>query len=202
MISILKTNISPQTSFLKFAAALCLVLAASYISATPAFAQSEASDKDGVRPVTQVIDDSATTFRIRNFIARNENLWEFTNVNVTTVNGIVLLTGNVKSAEEKQWIEDLASGEQGVRKVVNELRVERIRSALQIGKDKLLQLSVKHRMTKGFKQGSASIHIVVYRKTIYLMGYVDSETAEKATEIARTTKGIERVIKVFELIEN
>ncbi len=186
----------------KYAAALCFTTAALCISPPSAIAQSEAPGDEGVRPVTQVIDDSATTFRIRNFIARNEDLWEFTNVNVTTVNGIVLLTGNVKSAEEKVWIEELATSEKDVRKVVNELRVEKIRNALQIGRDKLLQLSVKHRMTNAFKEKSSSIHVVVYRKTVYLMGFIDSQSAEKATEVARTTKGAERVIQVFELTES
>ena len=163
--------------------------------------QSESIDLKGVRPVTQIVDDSSTTFRLSNFIARNSEVAKNANVNVTTVNGIVLLTGSIKTADDKLWVEDLAKNEVGVRRVVSELRVEKIRNAIVRGKDKLLQLSVKHRLSSQLKEGSAAVHVVVYRKTVYLMGYITSDIADQATEIASNTKGAERVIRVFELRE-
>ena len=180
----------------------------SIVLVSVSFAQSDSPteatdpiDPKSTRTVTQIVDDSAVTFRIKNFISRNTEISNQSNVNVTTVSGVVLLTGNVESAEQKTWIEQLAQSEQGVRKVINELRVEKIRNAFVMGRDKILQLSVKHRLTSRLKDWSAKVQVIVYRKTVYLMGVIPSDIADTATEIARTTKGAERIVKVFELEE-
>ncbi len=166
------------------------------------FAQSDANeaiDPKSTRSVTQIIDDSAITFRVSNFIARNDEITSKSNVNVTTVSGVVLLTGNVENVDQKQWIEDLAENEQGVRKVVNELRVEKIRNAFAMTGDKYLQWSIKHRLTSQINEWSAKIQVVVYRKIVYLMGVVPADVAEAVTKIASTTRGTERVVQVFEI---
>ncbi len=162
------------------------------------FAQSEKP----VEPpsVVEKLQDSNTTFRLSNLITKHKDeLGKDTQVNVTTVNGVVLLTGAVESANAKNWIDNLANQHPDVRKVVNELRVEKLRNPLDIGKDKLLQISVKNRISNALKDLSPTVHVVTYRKTVYLMGVVSKETAEQAAEIAQNTKRAERVVTVFEM---
>lgn len=152
------------------------------------------------RSVTKKIEDSTITFRLSNLITKNKpELGSDTQVNVTTVNGVVLLTGAVENAQAKQWVEDLADRHPQVRKVVNELRVEKPRNTLVLGKDKILQISVKHRISNKLKDKSPTVHVVVYRRTVYLMGVVTQEIAERAAKIAQNTKRSERVVTVFEL---
>ena len=42
--------------------------------------------------------------------------------------------------------------------------------------------------------------IVTERGTVYLLGRVTAREADRATEIARRTAGVQRVVRVFELI--
>ena len=167
------------------------------------FANSQAqteSDNTG-RSAIQMLSDTEATFTISNILNKNEGLGKHAFVNVTTVNGIVLLVGSVGNASEKKWVESVAEDHQNVRKVVNELRVEKARNVLEIGKDKLIQVSVKHRISTELEENSPRIHVIVHRKFIYLMGVVTQEIAELASEIARTTRNVERVVSIFEIKE-
>ena len=168
------------------------------------FANSQAQtgpDNKG-RSAIQMLSDTEATFTIKNILFKNEGLGEHAFVNVTTINGIVLLVGSVGNASEKKWAEGVAEGHQNVRKVVNELKVEKARNVLEIGTDKLIQVSVKHRISKKLEEYSPHIHIIVHRKIVFLMGIVTSEIAEMASEIARTTRNVERVVKIFETKES
>ena len=183
-----------------FKFAFILALAGSFLLSfmTTSFAESEKPVEP--RTLTKKVEDSAITFRLSNLITKNKSeLGSDTQVNVTTVNGVVLLTGAVETAEAKQWVEDLSNEHPDVRKVVNELRVEKPRTPLAIGKDKVLQISVKHRISAQLKDKSPKVHVVVYRKTVYLMGVVPEEIADEAAKIAQNTRSSERVVTIFEL---
>ncbi len=199
-----KHSVIKQSSsrIVTFFVRVCIAASVAWLLSPNVFAQSDSNqeiDPKSTRSVTQIIDDSAITFRISNFIARNDEITSKSNVNVTTVSGVVLLTGNVENVDQKQWIENLAENEQGVRKVVNELRIEKIRNAFRMTGDKYLQWSIKHRLTSQINEWSAKIQVVVYRKIVYLMGVVPADVAEAVTKIASTTRGTERVVQVFEI---
>ena len=150
------------------------------------------------RGVIRKLQDTTITFKISNVIVANESVSTGAQVNVTTVNSIVLLTGNVKTAGDKQWCESAAKEFQQVRKVINELKVQKQRSLWQVTKDKALQTKTKFRLVKALGDDSPTVSVVVYRGTVYLMGVVSKNVAEQATELARTTKSVERVITIFE----
>ena len=167
------------------------------------FANSQAQtgpDNKG-RSAIQMLSDTEATFTISNILHKNKDLGEHAFVNVTTINGIVLLVGSVGNASEKKWVEGVAEDHQNIRKVVNELKVEKARNVLEIGKDKLIQVSAKHRIATELKE-SPHIHVIIHRKVIYLMGIVTQEIADKASELARTTRNVERVVSIFEIKES
>ena len=168
------------------------------------FANSQAQTGPGNkgRTVIQMAEDIESTFKISNSLEKNKGLTERSHVNVTTINGIVLLTGSVGNASEKKWVEGVAEDRPNIRKVINELRVEKVRNPLELGKDKLLQISVKHRISKELKESSSLVHVIVHRQIVYLMGIVTPEIAEISVEIARTTRRAERVVSIFETKES
>ena len=100
-----------------------------------------------------MLSDTESTFTISNILNKDKGLTgKLTFVNVTTINGIVLLVGSVGNASEKKWVEGVAEDHPNIRKVINELRVEKVRNPLELGKDKLIQVSVKHRISKELKE--------------------------------------------------
>ena len=153
------------------------------------------------RGVMQKMEDTSITFRIANLIKHNKEVSDKAEINVTTVNAIVLLTGNVKSAQDKQWCEDTAAEHPKVLKVINELKVQKRRNVVALAKDKALQTSVKVRMIAELVDENPTVHVVVYAKTVYLMGVVSQDVADRAVRVARETRSVDRVITIFQFRE-
>jgi hyperosmotically inducible periplasmic protein len=70
----------------------------------------------------QNIDDGTLTSSVKTKLA-SDKLVTLTRVGVETNNGVVYLTGEVETAEQKGRIGSLASEVKGVKKVVNNLQV-------------------------------------------------------------------------------
>jgi hyperosmotically inducible protein len=68
------------------------------------------------------IDDGNITTSVKTTLA-SDKLVSLTRVGVETNNGIVYLTGEVETAEQRSRIGSLASEVKGVKKVVNNLQV-------------------------------------------------------------------------------
>ncbi len=153
------------------------------------------------RGVLQKMEDSAITFRVSNQIDFNEDVSKSAEINVTTVNGIVLLSGSVATAQGKSWCEEVAKSHPKVQKVINELKVRKVRSAFALARDKALQIAVKIRLVGELDEENPTVHVVIYDKVVYLMGVVSRDVAERATKVARQVKRIDRVITIFQFKE-
>jgi hyperosmotically inducible periplasmic protein len=70
----------------------------------------------------QNIDDGTLTSYVKTKLA-SDKLVTLTRVGVETNNGVVYLTGEVETAEQRSRIGSLASEVKGVKKVVNNLQV-------------------------------------------------------------------------------
>jgi hyperosmotically inducible protein len=70
------------------------------------------------------IDDGTLTSYVKTKLA-GDKLGTLTRVGVETNNGVVHLTGEVETAEQKSHIGSLASEVKGVKKVVNNLQVRK-----------------------------------------------------------------------------
>lgn len=116
----------------------------------------------------------------------------------TSYNGVVLLTGEVPSEESRTALAERVRAIEQVRQVLNELVVGEPASRDSQGEDSTLATKVRARMLleRGFD--SDAIKLVANRGTVYLMGMVGRSQAGMATELARTTSGTRRVVKLFE----
>jgi osmotically-inducible protein OsmY len=72
---------------------------------------------------TSFFDDAATTMRVKKAIY-NEASLKVMNIGVTTEDGVVDLTGTVKSKAERSKATQVVNRVEGVKKVKNELKVE------------------------------------------------------------------------------
>jgi len=129
-----------------------------------------------------------------------ENLGDRVHVSVTSYNRQVLLTGEVPNAQDKQLVEQVVSRVENVRAIVNELAVlghstltQRSSDALVTGKVKAALIDAKDLYANAFK-------VVTERGTTYLMGRVTQREANRATDIARATGGVQKVVRVLEII--
>ena len=131
-----------------------------------------------------------------------QNLSAGAHVNVTSYNRIVLLTGEVGSAAEKERAERLAKSQENVNSVVNDLAIEPASSLTQRSKDIVITGQVKALLIDAKDLQSNAFKIVVERGVVYLMGRVTNREAQRASEIARSTSigGVVKVVRVFDII--
>jgi osmotically-inducible protein OsmY len=129
-----------------------------------------------------------------------ENLGERVHVNVTSYNRQVLLTGEVPSAQDKQLVEQVVSRVDNVRSIVNELAVLGNSTLSQRSSDTLVTGRVKANMVDARDLYANAFKVVTERGTTYLMGRVTQREAERATDIARSASGVQKVVRLFEII--
>jgi osmotically-inducible protein OsmY len=128
------------------------------------------------------------------------NLGSRVRVSATSYNRQVLLTGEVANAQDKQRVEQVVSGVENVRSVVNELSIQDSPSFTQRSSDALVTGMVKAKLVDAKDLFANAFKVTTERGTTYLMGRVTQREADRATEIARSTKGVQKVVRVLEII--
>jgi osmotically-inducible protein OsmY len=121
-------------------------------------------------------------------------------VNATSYNGIVLLTGEVPAEGAKSDIGEIARTTAKVRAVQNELVVGAVTDLGSRSNDTLITSKVKARFVETNKFQINHVKVVTERGVVYLLGLVRRDEGDAAAEIARTTSGAQRVVKVFEYV--
>ena len=144
------------------------------------------------------LEDEGIELRSANRI--QENLGDRVHVNVTSYNRRALITGEVPSAQDKQLVEQIVSKVDNVQSVVNELAVLGNSTLTQRSSDSLTTGKVKAGMVDAKDLYANAFKVVTERGVTYLMGRVTQREADRATEITRSTGGVQKVVKVFEII--
>jgi osmotically-inducible protein OsmY len=121
-------------------------------------------------------------------------------VNATSFNRRVLLTGEAGSEEVKKQIAEAVRAITNVREVQNEINVAGASSITSRGNDSLITSTVKTRMVGNSAFRPNHIKVVTEASVVYLMGLVTESEGEAAVEVARSTSGVSRVVKVFEYL--
>ncbi|NOT66027.1 MAG: BON domain-containing protein [Methylotenera sp.] len=126
------------------------------------------------------------------------NLGEDAHVNVISYNRNVLLTGEVPVAESKPKAESLIKEIPNVRSITNEIVVGPKSSLGSRSNDGYLTSKVKTKFVTEGKFAANHVKVVTENNVVYLLGIVTQAEGDAAAEIARTTDGVTRVVKVFE----
>ena len=82
-----------------------------------------------------------------------------------------------------------------------ELQVAELSKLTSRAQDGYLTTRVKAQFFKENRFPSNYVKVVTENSVVYLLGMVTHKEAEDATNIARTTDGVQKVVKVFEYIE-
>ena len=122
-------------------------------------------------------------------------------VNIASFNRKILLTGEVRDEAMKAAVEREVGTIAGVNSIVNELLVGGLSSYTSRSNDALLTGKVKASFIDTRDLYANSIKVVTERAAVYLMGRVSQREATLATEVARGVPGVQKVVRVFELID-
>jgi osmotically-inducible protein OsmY len=150
------------------------------------------------RTVGTITEDQTIEFKASNRIGDKV---KNAHVNVTSYNRMVLLTGEVPDAAAKATAEKSAQAVANVRGAFNELQIGPNSALSARANDTYLTSLVKARFVDAQRFSPVHVKVVTEASVVYLMGLVTRKDADAATEIARTTRGVHRVVRVFEYLD-
>ncbi len=121
-------------------------------------------------------------------------------VSVTSYNRQVLLTGEVLNEQDKQLVEQVVARVENVTAVVNELAIINSPTLVQRSSDVLITGQVKALLVDSKDLFANAFKVTTERGTVYLMGRVTQREADRATEVARGARGVQKVVRILEII--
>jgi osmotically-inducible protein OsmY len=121
-------------------------------------------------------------------------------VTVTSYNLVALITGEVPTEAHRTAVGQAVARIENVRSIVNELAVAGNSSLTSRSSDSYLTGRVKAAFIDVPGLDATAIKVVTERGTTYLMGRVTEAEAARATEVARSISGVQKVVRVFEII--
>jgi osmotically-inducible protein OsmY len=150
------------------------------------------------RTAGTLVEDQAIELKANNRL--KEVIGDRSHVNVTSYYPTVLLTGEAATEADKANIEQTVQKVDNVKSTVNELAVTipsalstRSNDALLTGKVKATFIDARDLQVNAFK-------VITERGVVYLMGRVTEREATRATDLARSVSGVQKVVRVFEVV--
>ncbi len=169
-----------------------ILLAGLMLSCAPAFAGSTSDN---------VVKDSVITSKIKSKMVADPDVSAL-NVNVETNNGVVTLSGNVKTDAEASKAVEIAESTTGVKDVnTSQLTVQ---ESTQPFSDAVITAKVKGKFVQEKLFGDKPVavtDITVETKegVVYLSGTVDNRAlAKNAVRIAKSVEGVKRVVSTIQ----
>jgi osmotically-inducible protein OsmY len=150
----------------------------------------------------RTLEKDARIFHVIHKAIVRDNQLATSHINVTSFKQVVLLTGQTPYASGRAITEKVARQAPNVRRIYNEITIQNPSSAWQRTQDTGITSNVRtHMLTKkGLESGA--IRIVTENGVVYLMGDVTHPQAELAVNVARQVPGVQKVVKVFQYLDN
>jgi len=148
------------------------------------------------RSTGKMLEDQAIELQATDFIYSNKTFGKKVRVSVTSVNNIVLLTGEVPKAEYRDTIYEKIVRMRAVRDVINKIQVRSKLSAEDRSNDLWITSKIKTRILA--KKGLLSrTKVITSDEKVYLMGMVTTQEAEEIIAIIKEM-GINNIIPLYE----
>ncbi len=152
------------------------------------------------RPTETYLTDEG--IEVRSGTRIKERFGDKVHVNVGSFNRSALLTGEVPDAAAKAEVEKIVSGVPNLKSISNELQIAGISSLGSRSNDAYITSKVKARFVDANKFAVNHVKVITEAGTVYLLGLVTRQEADAAVEIARTTGGVLKVVRVFEIVSD
>jgi len=147
----------------------------------------------------QIEDESIETKAVVNIHAANEAFHD-SNLAIVSYNGYVLIAGQVTTEKLKKTATDVVRKIDGVRRIYNELEIAAPSSAMTRSSDTWITAKVKTWLLGRSDTEGTRVKVLTEDGVVYLMGLVSREEAERIAAVAADISGVQRVVKLFELV--
>jgi len=184
------------------AGAIALMLGASGCQtvALTGFTGAVSASADKQRSIGDAVNDNTIYTEINHYFLQTDVHDLLMDIHVTVRKGRVLLTGKTTKRETAVKAEQQAWRADGVQEVINEIEITPDGTILDHAGDELIEKELEFRLGTAAGTNIFNYSIEVCNGVAYLLGMVSTEEENgKILEVARTTKGIKRVVSHLRL---
>lgn len=148
------------------------------------------------RDVNRQIDDSGIRLELSTKFQQKS---AFTNQRVKFVayNGDILLYGQAENQGIAQQAEQYARETAGAVNVFNQIRIRERANFITRSDDTWITTRVKTLLLREQQYETSGIKVITENNEVFLLGVVDNDAANRAIEIARHVRGVEKVVNVL-----
>lgn len=166
-----------------------------------AFGGGKIEEDYGTRTLGTKVEDSNIETKAKiNLASASESLKQ-ARISVYSYNGVVLLTGEVKTESERQQASNIVREIRKVRRIHNELSIGPGGSFLSSASDAIISGKVSTRLSIDKQIDASRVEVIVEQGVVFLMGLVTEQEAELIVANVQQNSGIQKIVKVFEYIE-
>ncbi|MCF8467755.1 MAG: BON domain-containing protein [Sneathiella sp.] len=151
------------------------------------------------RSVGTVIDDATIKTQVMNGIfQKSEPL--FTSTSTTVINGVVLVTGEVPTPEDRVTISRIVWGVSGVKELHNEVKVSDSDTLSNYAADSLITTKLKLRLLRDPEILNINYSADTVDGTVYLMGIAQNQAElDRVENHAKDISGVRHIVSYVKL---
>jgi len=150
--------------------------------------------------IQSTLNDHYIMMKAERAIYLDTTRFQDTNVCVSSFNGVVLIAGQVENNAQRVEIEAIVKKIPGVREVHDATTLSSPSSAMIRVSDAWITTKIKTKLIAMNDIDPSQIKVVTENGVVYLMGIVPPDQADIAVDLAKTTEGVQSVVKVFSYI--
>ncbi|MGI9320356.1 MAG: BON domain-containing protein [Thiogranum sp.] len=155
------------------------------------------------RTAGSIVEDQAIELRVKTALRKDEEISDQTHINVTSYNGIVLLSGEAPGQALRTRAGEIARGSEQVRRAHNEIQIAAPSSSMTRSSDTWITTKTKSSLVgldvKGFDP--TRVKVVTENGTVFLMGMVYHREADAIVARTQQVSGVQRIVKLFEYLD-
>lgn len=146
------------------------------------------------RKLDQSFSDLGAGTNLRGILFTDRS-YDYADVSVTIYEGRVLLSGAMRTEEGKRKVVENARRADGVREVIDEIKVADKRSFGRSAADTRIGTALRSRLLADAQVSHNDYRYDVSDGVVYMIGAARTqESLDRALELARTTRGVREVV--------
>jgi osmotically-inducible protein OsmY len=159
------------------------------------------TDEPTERTLAQQFEDESIETKARVNIHAADDAFDDAHLVIVSYNGYVLLAGQLGSEALKAKATEVVRKIHGVRRIYNELEIASPSSVMTRTSDAWITAKVKSWLLGRSDTEGTRVKVVTENGVVYLMGLVTREESQRITDTAATISGVQRVVRLFELVD-
>ena len=184
-----------------FALALTGILVSGCSTIVSSVKEEPIQENHTERTTGSYVDDELIEIKAAVNISKGSEEIRSSHINITSFNGVVLITGQVATENSRMEVEQIVSQVRKIRRIHNELTITSPTSTLTRASDTWITAKIKANMIGDDQVDATQVKVVTENGVVYLMGLVSRLQGENAIRVVRGVNGIQKIVKIFEYID-